>query len=156
MDLRTIPLISRYFNVQEFKSFGSLIDPGNAAKFMCDTIIEYDVRIIEIAKTDPIVDVLTCNHVSKTLLIPLEDVSFYLPVGPAIDAMRSRPFPGTNEIKVFYSESKQGFILEKDVWFADPIVSKTSKWLEISRSTDIEKRNYANILKVNFKLEPPN
>ena len=155
MSIRTIPLIANYLSQFDFKAFGSVIDSNNSSKLPSNVNPEVDVRVLEIKKCDAILDVLMCNHSSDTLMIPLEPVKYLLPVGPVIPELRSRPFPGTNEIKVFYSEGIQGFILKKHVWFADPIVDKTSQWIEISNSTDLEKRNYSSILKVNFRLEYP-
>ena len=151
MDLRTISLISKYLNQDDFKLFGNIIDFNNSATFMPDSETAYNIRIIEIEQSELVMDVLCSHFQSQIIMIPLEHVKYFLPVGPEIDQMRTRPFPGTNEIKVFYSEGMQGFILKKGVWFAKPIVTKSSQWIEISKSFEYEKRNYANILKVNFK-----
>ncbi len=156
MDIRSITLISKYLNLDDFKTYGSIIDYNNPSSFKSDNDSTYNIRIIEIINSDSKMNVLRCHQNSQILMMPLEHVKYYLPVGPAIDIMRTRPFPGTNEIKVFYSEGMQGFILNTGVWYSKPIVTKSSLWLEICRDFNFEERNYENILKVNFLLEPPN
>ena len=156
MEIRSITLIAKYLNQNDFKHYGNIIDYNNPSNLHSDSDTTYNIRIVEVDKSDPKVNVLRCHRNSPIIMIPLEHVKYFLPVGPQIGMMRTRPFPGTNEIKVFYSEGMQGFILNKCVWFSKPIVTKTSLWLEICKDFDFEERNYESILKVSFSLERPN
>ncbi|MCD4655968.1 MAG: ureidoglycolate lyase [Planctomycetes bacterium] len=156
MDLRTFTLIAKFLNQDDFKIYGNIIDYNNSSSFKSDNDSIYQIRIIEIDKSDSSMNVLRCHQNSQIIMMPLEHVKYFLTVGPAIDSMRTRPFPGTNEIKAFYSEGMQGFTLEKGVWFSKPIVTESSLWLEFCMDFNFEERNYERILKVNFKLEHPN
>lgn len=160
-EVRTQTLVPKPLKPYPFTNYGSVVELGQDPALVGATAGQCVVKIVTLMPRERIVTEFSRHNHTAIVWIPMDRTPYMVVVGPKMDEMLGRQFPGTNEIRAFHTDGHSGVLINAGVWSAEPFVTKEGRFVAIAfEPADVSKRddltrNYEEILRTRFKVEEP-
>jgi len=159
--VRVQPLVPKPLKPYPFRTYGSVVELGEDPALVGASEGQCVVKIVTLKPRERIVSEFSRHNHTALVWIPMDRTPYVVVVGPKMDEMLGRQFPGTNEIRAFHTDGHSGVLVNPGVWSADPFVASEGRFVMIAfEPSDVSKRddltrNYEEILRTKFKVEEP-